>query len=464
MSDATRLLFIEDDENDVLLLLRELKKNGLGDADWKRVQSAADFRAAMETEGPWDAVLADYVLPGFDAMSALELFKTLDVDIPFFVISGKVGEEVIVETMRAGAHDYILKDNLMRLGAALEREIRESRRRQRHRETRTALSDTEDKFRKIFNFIVDPVFVHEYPAAGSLGSFIEVNDAACKMYGYAREEFLRMTPSDINTPGLEEISMRICEDLETGGRSLAEAAHRTRDGKTIPVELHINRCTLSGRNAVVTIARNITDKKAYESKILESATASQKAMESTILTLARVIELRDPYTAGHQDKVARSAAAIAREMGFDEKQVRGIEVAGMIHDIGKITVPGDILSKPSRLSATEFELIKQTPAAAAGILQGVEFPWPIREIIRQHYEWMDGSGYPDGLSEDEIMPEARVLAVANVLDALCSHRPYRPAYGLEEAVEIMKKEKGAHLDPEAVDACIRLVREGRIEA
>lgn len=463
MGDRTRLLFVEDDENDVLLLLREMKKNGVGEVDWKRVETADDFRTAIETEGPWDAILADYVLPAFDAVSALELFKTLETDIPFIVISGKVGEDVVVETMKAGAHDYILKDNLMRLGAALKREIRESKRRQRHRETRMALSDTEDKFRTIFNFIVDPVFVHQYPSAGSLGGFIEVNDAACEMYGYAREEFLRMAPSDINTPGLEEISMKIYEDLETRGRSLAEAAHRTRDGKTIPVELHINRCKLSGRDAMVTIARNITDKKAYESKILESATASQKAMESTIMTLARVIELRDPYTAGHQDKVSLAAAAIARELGFDDQQIRGIEVAGMIHDIGKITVPGDILSKPSKLSATEFELMKQTPAAAAGILQGVEFPWPIREIIGQHYEWLDGSGYPDGLSGDEIMPEARVLAVANVLDALSSHRPYRPAYKQEEALGILEKEKGAHLDPEAVDACIRLVREGLIE-
>ena len=184
-----------------------------------------------------------------------------------------------------------------------------------------------------------------------------------------------------------------------------------------------------------------------------------KAIGGTIQVISSTVEIRDPYTAGHQQRVSSLSRAIATEMGLSEDRIDGIRMAGIIHDLGKIAVPAEILSKPGKITEAEFSMIKSHPQVGNDILKDIEFPWPIAEIVYQHHERMDGSGYPQGLSGEEILLEARILAVADVVEAMASHRPYRAALGIDVALEEISKNKGVFYDSEVSDACLKLFKE-----
>jgi putative nucleotidyltransferase with HDIG domain len=174
--------------------------------------------------------------------------------------------------------------------------------------------------------------------------------------------------------------------------------------------------------------------------------------------------MRDPYTAGHQWRVTRLACAIAEEMGLPEERIEGIRMAGLIHDIGKMNVPAEILSKPGRLNHIEFDLIKLHPQNGHDVLNGsLEFPWPVAQIVLQHHERMDGSGYPAGLSGEQIILEARILGVADVVEAMASHRPYRPAHSIEDVLQEISQNRNVLYDHEVVDACLKLFTEKGFE-
>ena len=186
---------------------------------------------------------------------------------------------------------------------------------------------------------------------------------------------------------------------------------------------------------------------------------SKKILEGMINSLSLTVEARDPYTAGHQKRVADLACAMAEYMGLSREQAESIHMAGTVHDLGKISIPAELLSKPTRLSETEFNLIKCHPQVGFDILKDISFPFPLARIVYQHHERIDGSGYPNGLSENEILPEAKIMAVADVVEAMSSHRPYRPALGLDIAFEEISKNKGRIYDKDAVTACLALFQE-----
>jgi putative two-component system response regulator len=190
------------------------------------------------------------------------------------------------------------------------------------------------------------------------------------------------------------------------------------------------------------------------------ATANQhllSTMETAIGALSRAIEMRDPYTDGHQKRVSQIATLIAMEMGLPDSQITGIRLGAIIHDIGKIAVPAELLTMPRKLSRIEFEFIKTHSQVGADILSSVEFPWPIAEMVGQHHERLDGSGYPNGVESIEILPEAKIIAVADVIEAMASHRPYRPGLGLEAAALEIKGNRGILYCPDAVDCCLALI-------
>jgi putative nucleotidyltransferase with HDIG domain len=185
----------------------------------------------------------------------------------------------------------------------------------------------------------------------------------------------------------------------------------------------------------------------------------RQAFEGTVMAIAKAVEARDLYIAGHQRGVAKLACAIGREIGLDEEHIEGIYLGATIHDIGKIHLPAEILGKPAQLEATEYDLIKAHPEIGFEILKDIEFPWPIAKIARQHHEHLDGSGYPQGLKGDNIIMEARIVAIADVTEAMACHRPYRPSLGINAALAELEKHKGKYYDPRMVDACIRLITE-----
>lgn len=181
---------------------------------------------------------------------------------------------------------------------------------------------------------------------------------------------------------------------------------------------------------------------------------SSRLFEEVVQALANTVELRDPYTDGHQKRVALLSSEIGKQMGLSSSQVCSIRLSGLIHDIGKLIIPAEILSKPGRLSDAEFNLIKAHPEAGFEIIKVIEFPWPIARIIMQHHERINGSGYPAGISN--IMVEARILAVADVIDAMSSNRPYRPALGIDEALLEIIRNKGILYDTDVVEACLQI--------
>jgi PAS domain S-box-containing protein len=200
------------------------------------------------------------------------------------------------------------------------------------------------------------------------------------------------------------------------------------------------------------IAEDITNRK-------ENVERMRKALGATVQAIAMIVETRDPYTAGHQRRVADLARSIATEMKLPVDQIDGIRMAAAIHDLGKISVPADILSKPTKLTALEFSLIKTHSQSGYDILKDIDFPWPVARIVLEHHERMNGSGYPNGLTGDNLLMESRILSVADVVESMGSHRPYRPSLGIEAALEEIEKNRGTLYDNTVADACLRLFRE-----
>jgi len=207
------------------------------------------------------------------------------------------------------------------------------------------------------------------------------------------------------------------------------------------------------------LEREIAERKRVEKALEKSVASLRQTLDETVNALAATAEKRDPYTAGHQQRVATLACAIARELSLSDDQVEGVHMAGTLHDIGKIYVPAEFLAKPSRLSDLEMDIIRTHSQVGYDILKAIPFPWPIADMVLQHHERLDGSGYPGGLRDGQILLESKILAVSDVVEAMSTHRPYRPGLGIDKALAEIERGKGAQYDPDVVDVCIKLVRE-----
>lgn len=217
--------------------------------------------------------------------------------------------------------------------------------------------------------------------------------------------------------------------------------------------------TVTSNLALSTVEEVSTYPIQLERELEKSIKRVEKSMEGAVQAICRTVETKDPYVAAHQKRVSQFACTIAKEMGLTTWQVDGIRVAGLLHDIGKVTVPTEILTKPGKLSKIEMAMIKDHPRVAFDILKNVEFDWPVARMVVQHHERMDGSGYPDGIKGEDILLEARILAVADVVEAMCTHRPYRPARGVDEALAELARGEGTLYDPEVVRACKKVLNE-----
>ncbi|WP_296971382.1 HD domain-containing phosphohydrolase [Tepidanaerobacter sp. EBM-38] len=323
MNKPLRVLIVDDSEDDALLLVRKLKRDGFNPT-FERVDTPEAMEDAL-SKNTWDIILSDYNMPRFDAFAALAILKKSGIDIPFIIVSGAIGEETAVAAMKAGAHDYIMKDNLARLVAAIERELGEAQIRHKKRETE--------------------------------------------------------------------------KQLEHSFFDLAE-------------------------------------------------------------TVARAMDSRDPYTAGHARKVAEYARKIGEKMELDRDKINGLYVCGLLHDIGKISIPESILCKPGSLSEEEWALMCTHTIRGYEILKNCSLPWPVADVALHHHEQLDGSGYPDGLKDDELNLENRIIRVCDVVEAMGSHRPYRPAKSIAEVIDELKSGRGLKYDSNIIDVMLQLLEEG----
>jgi len=313
-----------------------------------------------------------------------------------------------------------------------------------------ALVDSERKWRELFERMRDG-----WMSTDMNGRFRECNRAFEQLLGYTLAELQSLTQADVTPAEWCDADQRIVERVLLKGYSgLYEKEYIRKDGSVFHVELseYLVRDETGQPAGMWGLARDITDRVAAQQGL-------ESALEGTIAALGQTTETRDPYTAGHQRRVSALAAAIGGELDLDELEIDGIRAAGLMHDIGKMAVPAEILSKPSELTPMEMELIRSHPEAAYRILRVVTFPWPVAEIVLQHHERLNGSGYPNGLIGDAIRLDARILAVADVVEAMASHRPYRPALGIDAALKEIRQERGVLYDRTVVDACLRVFRD-----
>jgi len=280
-------------------------------------------------------------------------------------------------------------------------------------------------------------------------------------YRMSREEYGRrfVHPDDIR------VFQQVAEKrlASTDREFLLDAEHRIvrRDGEVrhVLARIRVSRDATGHVTVYYGANQDITKRKEAAEKLESTLGNLRKAIGGTIQAIVQVVEMRDPYTAGHQRRVADLARSVATEMGLPPDVIEGIRIAAAIHDIGKVAVPAEILSKPGKLTQNELELIKDHSLTGFDILKHVEFPWPIAEIIYQHHERLDGSGYPRGLKGDDVLLEARIIALADVVEAMASHRPFRPARGIDAALDEIEEHRGTLYDPEVVDTCLKLFRE-----
>jgi PAS domain S-box-containing protein len=288
-----------------------------------------------------------------------------------------------------------------------------------------------------------------------------LNHAAMNMAGYSKEISTLKSFTDFIHP--DDLKMVVDYHIKRLKGEEVPPVYSFRvigqDGTVIWCEINAAVIQWKGKPATLNFLNNVTERKRAEEELKQTLESLRKAVGATIQVMVSAIEMRDPYTSGHQLRAANLACAIATEMGLPQDKIEGIRMAGSIHDIGKLSIPAEILSKPTRLTDIEFSLIKEHSRIGYEMLKDVESPWPLAQIVYQHHERMDGSGYPRNLKGDEIIMEARIMAVADVVEAMASHRPYRPGLGIDAALMEIEKNKGIFYDNTVADACLKLFRE-----
>ena len=315
--------------------------------------------------------------------------------------------------------------------------------------------EAEEKLRAIVEQSITGIYIVED------GRFSYANPRMAEILGYAAGELVGVPVPEVIAPEDRDLV------AENNRRRLAgevdsvqyEFRARRKDGSVIDVGVHGSVAHIGGKRVIIGVAQDITERRRAQRRHDEYLRTLEAAMRGAVGALSRLVDLRDPYTAGHERRVAALACAIGRDLGLGEDALRALDIAGQVHDIGKISVPSEILSKPTRLSAAEFELVKLHAPHGFDILNVIDFPWPVAVMAQQHHERLDGSGYPGKLRNGQIVPEARILAVADVIEAMSSHRPYRAALGIGPALEEIERGAGRIYDADVSAAALRLFRD-----
>ncbi len=323
--------------------------------------------------------------------------------------------------------------------------------------TMEAIRDSEEKYRALYED--NP---STYLTIDARGTILSVNEFGAQQLGYSAEELVgRPVESIFHPDERAEALGRLTQRLAGPGKVAHWERRQVRkDGQVRWVKESARSVRGStGEPVVLAVCEDITERRRAEEQARESVRKLERLLDETVQTLAAVVEVKDPYTSGHQRRVVRIAAAVADEMGLPVERAKSLRVAGLLHDIGKIQVPAEILAKPGSLSEAEKSIIRTHSEVGYRLLKGISFEWPVAEIVLQHHERMDGSGYPGGLKGGKILLEARILGVADVVEAISSHRPYRPAFGLDYALAEIESLAGSVYDADVVRACLRLFRD-----
>jgi PAS domain S-box-containing protein/putative nucleotidyltransferase with HDIG domain len=445
-----KTLIIEDNPADVLLIRRMLSE-AMTDVTFE-LESCDMLKSGLKriSEGGINIVLLDLGLPDCHGFEVFLRVHEQGPDLPIVVLTGLDDEEFAVKAVQMGAQDYLVKGQIY--NNLLKNSLRYAIERKRVEE---ALRESEEKYRLIFETAANLITIVDQE-----GVIVDCNSTSRDVLSYNKDEMVGQPIRKIMHPDYRAKGKKLILETLAEGCIYNQEYKMVRKDKEI-IDVRINSAKINWKRGkhlyIVYIIEDITDRKRAEEQLVQSFRKLEVAMEGTICIIDRIVEARDPYTAGHQRRVAILACAIAREMRFPEDQIKGLHVASGIHDIGKIQVPAEILSKPGRISDDEFNIIKSHSKVGYDILKSTEFPWPVAQIVLQHHERINGSGYPGGLLGKDILQEAKILGVADVFEAMTSHRPYRPALGADKALYELAQNRNILYDPKVADACIKLV-------
>ena len=316
--------------------------------------------------------------------------------------------------------------------------------------------ENEKKYKALFENTNSAIII-DYTETGIL---IEANKQAEILFGRPKKELIGLNRSELRPKEKAEYYTKsFQEHAESSGSPLEEGIIVRKDGSRVPVTITTTVMEISGKKVIQGVFQDITELKTAEKTLKLNLDNVEKALFSAVDALASTVEAKDPYTAGHQQRVSELSAAIALEMGYSSGIIRIIRTAAIVHDLGKIHVPSEILTKPGKISKTEFDLIKTHVQSSFDILRNIDFPWPIAEIVYQHHERINGTGYPKGLKGSQMLKEAKIIAVADTVEAMSSFRPYRAALGIEKALEEINGHRDNLYDAAVVDACCKLFKE-----
>jgi PAS domain S-box-containing protein/putative nucleotidyltransferase with HDIG domain len=301
------------------------------------------------------------------------------------------------------------------------------------------------------------------------GRFVFANRRAQEILGRSLQQItgLHADSSEWRLTGHEGESLAVDDLALSAVLSAGDPVHGVKLATTRPdgrvVYLSVNAAPLADETGAVTdvvlTIDDVTEQRRSDEAVQAAMVRLRDSVNGTVRSMATLVETRDPYTAGHQERVAELAQSIAAELGLAQERIDGLRVAGIIHDVGKTAVPTELLVKPTRLSGAEMDIIKVHAQAGYEILKDIDFPWPVARMVHEHHERIDGSGYPNGLPGGDLLLESRILAVADVVESMAAHRPYRPSLGLEAALAEVREQRGVLYDPDVADACCRLFEE-----
>jgi PAS domain S-box-containing protein/putative nucleotidyltransferase with HDIG domain len=442
-----KVLYIEDNPGDVGVVRKLLA--GVKDARFE-LENVNRLSTGLNrlAETFYDVLLLDLGLPDSKGLNTFTTLFAHAGHVPIIVLTGSYEEALGIEAVRKGAQDYLFKDNLDR--RSLSRSILFAIERKRSEEV---LKESERRYAKLVEAALEGIIIVDADE-----NIKYTNAAFAETLGYSVKELLDKNIAQLVPPEQFKVVLKETEKRKKKSTSTYEIDFSRKDGTprsfiTFVAPLFGSGGEYDGSYATLL---DITERKKTEDALRESEQRLRKNFYNTIYTLSKVVETRDPYTYGHQARSAELARAIAEKMDLSGEQVESIYIAAVIHDIGKISVPSEILNKPGRLTEHEFNLIKSHPQTGCDILGNIEFPWDVNEVIMQHHERLNGSGYPKGLTRDDIILEARILSTADVVEAMSSDRPYRPALGIKAALDVISDDSNTLYDGTIVNVCRNL--------
>ncbi len=456
-AETLQILLLEDNQSHVELIRRALMPEG------KKFNLAiagtlANARKILKKASP-GLMIANHYLPDGKGIELLP-GDPGKLTFPIAILTGHGNEQVATAAMKAGAIDYIVKSakTLADMPHIIDRIMRVWQHITERRQAEKKLAKSEMKYRALVNSV--PALPWSYDIEKDL--FTCVGEQITDMLGIRPEAMSNMEEwAGLIHPDDREYAVNYCiKETKKGRPHETEYRMKSADGGWIWIRDNIS--VTMGENGPVNLSGfmlDITERKLAQDALEKGRQQLREGLIGTVVAISKSVGARDPYTAGHQLRVARLASCIAQEMGLDRQRIDGLRMGASMHDIGKIYLPAEILVKPSQLSDIEFELVKTHSQVGYDILKDIPSPWPMADIAQKHHEHIDGTGYPQGLKGNKICLEARIVAVADVVETMSAHRPYRPALGIDAGLKEIETHRGQWFEPDAVDACLKLFRE-----